>query len=714
MPLFRIISRFFARILFGFRRHNAEVLKTPGPVLLVPNHVSWLDWWLVGICLGEDWKFMVSSTRADSHWLFRFIMRNRFTFPVDNASPFAVKEMAKFLQDGGRMVLFAEGRISETGSLMKLFEGTGFLLEKTDAKIITCYQRNAHRLPYSNHPGWKKTFPKVTVHFSDPLTPPKALTKRSDAREAYTQWLREQLMEIQFHTEMEVGPQDLLSTIATMGRERPKTVVLEDVTGKRLKHRMVMVGAEVLAGQFRKLLDADNERVGLLLPNVNATPITILAFWRIGKVPAVLNYTTGTPMMQTCSELSGLKQIVTSRAFLEKAGLDIEPMKEVGIEFIYLEDVREQISGLAKLSILLKHKAGLGQAQFHIPAEQTAVVLYTSGSEGIPKGVELTHRNILANLRQVLAIVDVMDNDSIFNCLPMFHSFGLVVGTLLPLCRGLRATIFPSPLQYRVIPNAIYHANSTMFLSTNTFLNGYAKKANPYDFRSVRYLLAGAEKIQQATSDLWSRRFGVHITEAYGVTECAPAISANTKADNRFGSVGRLLPGMDWKLEPVDGVDEGGRLFVKGPNVMKGYLNKEANDAFQALDGWYDTGDIVHVDDDGYFWIRGRAKRFAKVSGEMVSLTAVEDALAGAFPQYGEDCEIAVVAVTDADKGEKLIAVTTESKLKTGEIRDAVAAAGLSNLCAPRELRVVKEIPKLGTGKLNHREVQRLVEEGED
>ena len=714
MPLFRFLSRIFARFFFGFRIHNVEALKTPGPVLLIPNHLSWLDWWIVGICLGEDWKFMVSSTRADSHWVFRFVMRNRFTFPVDNNSPFAVKEMAKFLQDGGRMVLFAEGRLSETGSLMKLFEGTGFLLEKTNTKIITCYQRNAQRLPYSPNPGWKKIFPKLSVHFSAPLTAPEGLKKRADVRGAYTQWLREQLMEIQFNSEMEVGSQDLLTASATVARERPKTVILEDITGKRLSHRMIMVGAEVLAGQFCKLLNPDDERIGLLLPNVNATPITILAFWRIGKVPAVLNYTTGTPMMQTCSELSGLKQIVTSRAFLEKAGLDIEPMKEAGIEFIYLEDVREQISGLAKLSVLLKHKAGLGQAQFDIPTEQTAVVLYTSGSEGIPKGVELTHRNILANLRQVLAIVDVMDNDSIFNCLPMFHSFGLVVGTLLPLCRGLRATIFPSPLQYRVIPNAIYHANSTMFLSTNTFLNGYAKKANPYDFRSVRYLLAGAEKIQQATSDLWSRRFGVHITEAYGVTECAPAISANTKADNRFGSVGRLLPGMDWKLEPVDGVDEGGRLFVKGPNVMKGYLNKEANDAFQALDGWYDTGDIVHVDDDGYFWIRGRAKRFAKVSGEMVSLTAVEDALAGAFPQYGEDCEIAVVAVTDADKGEKLIAVTTESKLKTGEIRDAVAAAGLSNLCAPRELRVVKEIPKLGTGKLNHREVQRLVEDGED
>ena len=160
-------------------------------------------------------------------------------------------------------------------------------------------------------------------------------------------------------------------------------------------------------------------------------------------------------------------------------------------------------------------------------------------------------------------------------------------------------------------------------------------------------------------------------------------------------------------------MEDAGRLFVKGPNIMKGYLNKDANDAFQALDGWYDTGDIVHEDDDGYLWIRGRAKRFAKVSGEMVSLTAVEDALAGAFPHYGEDCEIAVVAVTDADKGEKLIAVSTESKLKPAEIRDAVAAAGLSNLCAPREIRVLNEIPKLGTGKLNHREVQRLVEEGE-
>ncbi|RZO60563.1 MAG: AMP-dependent synthetase [Limisphaerales bacterium] len=707
----RFISRIFARVLFGFKIHNADALKATGPVLLVPNHASWFDWWIVGMCLQEDWKFVVSSTRAESHWIFKFVMRNRFTFPIDNASPFAIKEMSNFLKSGGRLVLFAEGRLTETGSLMKLFEGTGFLLEKTNAKIITCYQRNAHRLPYSKHPGWKKIFPRLTIHFGEPQSTPQSLSNRFDAREAYTQWLREQLMELQFRIEMKLGPQDLLTAIASMGRARPKSIVLEDVTGQRLNHRMVMVGSEVLSRKFQNLLSPEIERVGLLLPNVNATPITLLALWRLGKVPAILNYSSGVSIMQTCSDLAGVKQIITSQAFLEKAGIDIQPMKKNGIEFIYLEEVRKKISVSTKLSILMKHKCRLAKSQFHITQDKTAVVLFTSGSEGIPKGVELTHKNILSNLRQLLVMVDILDTDSIFNCLPMFHSFGLVVGTLLPLCRGLRTTIFPSPLQYRVIPTAVYNSNSTIFLSTNTFLNGYAKKAHPYDFRNVRYLLAGAEKIQQATSDTWARKFGIRITEAYGVTECSPGISANTKADNRFGSVGRILPDMKWKLEPVDGVKDAGRLFVKGPNVMKGYLNKEANEAFQSLNGWYDTGDIVKVDEDGYFWIKGRAKRFAKISGEMVSLTAVEDALAGAFPNHGEDCEIAVIAITDEDKGEKLIAVTNEPNLTTSEIRNAVADAGLINLCTPREIHVLKEIPKLGTGKLNHREAQRLVEE---
>jgi acyl-[acyl-carrier-protein]-phospholipid O-acyltransferase/long-chain-fatty-acid--[acyl-carrier-protein] ligase len=337
------------------------------------------------------------------------------------------------------------------------------------------------------------------------------------------------------------------------------------------------------------------------------------------------------------------------------------------------------------------------------------VIVFTSGSEGMPKGVELTHANILANIRQMLGVTDITDRDRLFNCLPLFHSFGLTVGTFLPLVRGLYVFLYPSPLHYRMVPAAFYERDCTVFLSTNTFLNGYARKAHPYDFRSLRYLFAAAEKLQEATALAWSQKYGVRILEGYGATECAPCVSVNTPLEPRYGSVGRLLPGMEFKLEPVEGVAEGGRLFLRGPNVMKGYLNAEANAKFLALGGWYDTGDIVSVDADGYFHIRGRLKRFAKVSGEMVSLSAIEDALAGAFPQYGLRCQVAVITRPDEDKGEALIAVTNEPKLTIEEIREVIKTRGLTNLSVPREIKVVPEIPKLGTGKVNHRELQALV-----
>ena len=338
------------------------------------------------------------------------------------------------------------------------------------------------------------------------------------------------------------------------------------------------------------------------------------------------------------------------------------------------------------------------------------MIVFTSGSEGLPKGVELTHGNILTNIRQILTITDLTDRDRLFNCLPLFHSFGLTVGTLVPLVRGIYVFLYPSPLHYRTVPSVLYDRDCTVFISTNTFLNGYARKAHPYDFRSLRYLFAAAEKLQEATALAWSQKYGVRILEGYGATECAPCVSLNTPLEPRYGSVGRLMPGMEYKLEKVEGVAEGGRLFVRGPNVMKGYLNAEANAKFQALDGWYDTGDIVSVDAEGYLHIRGRLKRFAKVSGEMVSLSAVEDALAGAFPQYGLRCQVAVVTRPDEGKGEMLIAVSNEPKLTLEEIRDAIKAKGLTNLSVPRELKVVKEIPKLGTGKVNHRELQTQME----
>lgn len=731
------LIRLVLQIWFRFRAHGVESLSTPGPVLLLPNHVSWLDWAFLAATLDDDWKFVTSSTTSEASWLHRKIMVNSRTFPVDPSSPYAAKRMAEFLSQGGRLVLFPEGRISVTSRMMKLFDGTGFLIHKTGAKVVTCYLRNAVRVPFVRHTGWTQWFPKVSAHFSAPLTPPKLTDiSNSVARQRITSWLRDKMVLQQFQVEHDFGPQNILAAIAETAGNLPTKEIMEDVTQTPLTYRRLMVGAELLSRQFSNfqaaapvasgthgilppgkgpVVDSAARRVGLLLPNVNGMPVTILALWANGLVPAILNYSTGAATMLQCAQLSGLKRIITSRAFLQKAKLDIEPLVAAGIEFVYLEDVRTKIGGLEKLLCLLKNKLACGSSLRNrvsgIGHQATGVILFTSGSEGVPKGVVLTHGNLLANIRQADAFLDITDHERFFNALPLFHSFGLTACTLLPLVRGLYTFLYPSPLHYRVVPAVVYDKNCTVMVGTNTFLNGYARKAAAYDFQSVKFLVAGAEKVQEATAQTWARKFGIRLLEGYGATECSPVLCANNRIEAKFGSVGRFMPGMEWRLEAVEGVSEiapdghvlSGRLFVRGPNVMRGYLNPEADAKFQALGGWYDTGDLARIDEDGFVFLLGRMKRFAKVSGEMVSLTAVEDALAGAFPQHGVRCEVAVVAVPDAEKGEKLIAISNVEKLSLDEIRQVIKARGMANLCVPRELRFVREIPKLGTGKTNHR-----------
>lgn len=733
--------RILCSLLFRFRVYNTSALRTPGPVLLLPNHTSWFDWLFLLLHLDEDWKFVTSATTAQTSWLHRTLMINSRTFPIDTSSPYAVKRMAEFLEKGGRLVLFPEGRLSRTSSVMKLFDGTGFLLFKTKAKVITCYLRGASQIPSSPNPNHKKWFPEVTAHFSDLLTPPiPENVSTSTARLRLTNWLRDTMIRQQFDVEMEFGAKTIPEAIAQVAANRPKHIVLEDATLQELTYRKLLISADLIGKKLSAVLPKDAERIGVLLPNVNALPVTLLALWFNGKVPAILNFSTGTATMLTCLQLAGIEQVITSRTFLERAKLNVQPFIDAGIKMIYLDDIRKKISGPEKLATSFRISI-FPRSAIRVPGSphETAVVLFTSGSEGLPKGVELTHRNLLANIRQMLSVTDMTEKDRIFNALPLFHSFGLTVGTLLPLVRGMFVFIYPSPLHYRVVPNVFYDRDCTIMLGTNTFLNGYARKAHPYDFRSLRYMFAGAEKLQEATAQIWAQKFGVRILEGYGATECSPCVSVNTPLAPRWGTTGKLMPGMEYKLEPVEGISsEGrvarvpenpssekskglaeralpknespqGRLFVRGPNIMKGYLNPGANAKFQSLGGWYDTGDIVSVDVDGFVTILGRMKRFAKVSGEMVSLTAVEDALAGAFPQYGLRCQVAVVSKPDEDKGEKLIAVSNEQKLSLEEIRTAIKAKGLSNLCVPREVKFVREIPKLGTGKVNHRELQKMV-----
>jgi len=708
--MIKALFRRLLRILFGFSTRNESVLTTPGPVLLIPNHVSWLDWLFIVVCLDEDWKFVVSRTSAETSWLHRKIMLNSRTFPIDATSPYAVKRMAEHLEAKGRLVLFAEGRLSRTGCLMKLFDGTGFLLHKTGSKVITAFIRGAHRIVTSPNRDHKFWLPRVSVHFSDILTPPRlSHLSTTQARIRLTNWLRDQMVRQQFETEMVMGAKTVPEAIVATARQRPRHRVLEDVS-QRFNYRRLLLGASLLEDQFALVLKREVSRIGVLLPNVNATPVTLLALWALGKVPAVLNYSTGPTVMLACAELAGLKQVITSRTFLEKARLKIDPLAEAGIEFIYIEDIRQRITTTKKLAASLQVRINpSGVVRVHSTPSDSAVILFTSGSEGTPKGVELTHTNVLANIRQMLSVCDLQDWDKFFTALPLFHSFGLIIGTMMPLVRGCSVMLYPSPLHYRVVPNAFYDRDCTIMLGTNTFLNGYARKANAQDFRSLRYMFAGAEKLQESTAATWSQRFGVRVLEGYGATECGPCVSVNTPLAPRHGTAGKLLPNIEHRIEPIEGVSIGGRLLVRGPNIMRGYLNPEADKQFQDLNGWYDTGDIAQVDEDGFVTLQGRLKRFAKISGEMVSLTAVEEALTGAFPNYGLRFQIAIISRPDTDKGEVLIAVTNEPKLQLDEVRNVLRNRGLPNICVPREVKVVREIPKLGTGKVNHRELVRLL-----
>ncbi|HTL59487.1 MAG TPA: AMP-binding protein [Candidatus Limnocylindrales bacterium] len=713
----RYFIRWIARLLYGFRAFNESALNVRGPVLLLANHVSWWDWVFLGVCLEEDWRFATSSATAELSWLHRRIMVNRRTFPVDMNSPYAVKHMAEFLQHGGRLVLFPEGRISCTGSLMKLFDGTGFLIFKTKPKVITAYIRGAERLPLSKNPNRKRWFPHVSVHFSNMLVPPQlGAISVTEARTRLTNWLRDRMIQQRFETEMAFGPQSIPGAIAEAVRRAPAHIVVEDASTRMLSYRRLLRAADALSLQWRGWPASPSEPVGVLLPNMNAYPVTLLSLWLADKTPALLNYTTGPSILLTCARLAGLKRIITSEEFVLRAGIDLEPLRNAGIEIVLLEPVRRCIKYGQKAAALFRSLLGLNlSGADKLRSDRTAAILFTSGSEGDPKGVQLTHANLLANIRQMLSVIDLMDTDRFFNALPLFHSFGFTVGLLLPLVTGSFVCLYVSPLHYRVVPSAFYNLNCTIFFGTNTFLAGYARKAHPYDFRSLRYVFAGAEALQPSTETLWLNKFGIRILQGYGATECGPCLTVNVPMHPHSGSAGQFLPGIDHRFEPVEGLEPAvhganqGRLWVKGPNVMRGYLNPDANAKFKAQNGWYDTGDIARVDHDGFVYILGRLKRFAKISGEMVSLAAVEDALAAGFPQYGSKFALAVIARPDEHKGEKLIAISNQPRLTLEEIRQVIRSRGLSNLALPREIRLLPAIPRLGSGKINYRELEILL-----
>lgn len=493
-------------------------------------------------------------------------------------------------------------------------------------------------------------------------------------------------------------PQALLAARAKVGG---KAEALEDPEKTPLTYDRLMLGALVL-GRELAVFAPKGGRIGILLPNVNGMAVSLFGLWFEGRVPVMLNFTAGLKNLRSACRTAELKTIITSRRFIDTAKLDevVTGLSDI-CRIVYLEDIRKGIGAKAKLLGLARSFfAGLVARSATDSADEPAVVLFTSGSEGEPKGVVLSHRNLMANAQQVFAFgQDLFTKDEVvFNPLPAFHSFGLTAGTLFGLLAGFKVVFYPSPLHYKQVPKLIGEVKATILFGTDTFLQGYVRAAAPGDLDTVTLIVSGAEKVKDETRRLWSG-LKAAIVEGYGCTECAPVIACNHPNNNLHGSVGPPLPGITWRLEKVEGIDEGGRLHVKGDNVMLGYLlSSEPGKLQPRRSDWHDTGDIVAIGDSGEIMIRGRAKRFAKIGGEMVSLAAIEAMASSLWP------EATHVAVTlpDPRKGEQIVLVTDRPDADRAALLAHGKAEGASELFIPRAILVVNSVPVLGSGKVDY------------
>lgn len=715
MKWFKRLTAVILKLLFRVEIEGLENYQQAGRrVIIVANHTSFLDAVLLSVFLPDQLTFAINTQMAERWWIKPFgkIMR---LFPMDPVNPLSIKSFIKDLNEDKHSVIFPEGRITVTGTLMKIYDGPGLIALKTDAMVLPVRIDGAQYSIFSRLKGIEKQrlFPKIKLS----ILPPQKIVldesiKGRAKRMAAGKILKQIMVDMIYRTS------DKQITLMDKVLEAKKIhgatqEVLEDVERRPLNYRQLLVKTSVLS-QLMKPDTIKGEAVGLLLPNTNATVISFLALQSIGRIPAMLNYTVGYKGIISALETAQIKAVYTSRRFIELAKMDdLITLLQDKVNIIYLEDLADQVNWKNKIYGLA---CGLfpqwiyANQWSNVEPEHPAVILFTSGSEGVPKGVVLSHKNLISNMHQLGTKIDFNKNDVILNALPLFHSFGLSTATLVAILNGMKVFLYPSPLHYRIIPEVAYDINATMLFGTNTFLKGYAKYAHNYDFFSIRYVCAGAEAVHKETREVYMEKFGLRILEGYGATETSPVISMNTPIDYQTGSVGVLLPGIEYQLKPVPGIERGGQLFVKGDNVMKGYFRHENPGVLEPAsseygEGWYDTGDIVDVDSEGFVFIKGRVKRFAKIGGEMVSLAMVENMVKQCWPDY----EHAVVSIPDPAKGEQLVLLTTLEKADRKALSSFAKAQNIGEINIPRNIKTVDKIPLLGSGKTNYAAIKKLV-----
>ncbi|MBP1933831.1 AMP-binding protein [Ammoniphilus resinae] len=683
------IMRWFIRLFFRVKIQGLEKLDFSRPVILMPNHTSLLDAVFLALFLPSNVTFVVNTGIAQR---FSWMMKFRKHIMINPHNPYSIRQMVRIVNQQQPLVIFPEGRITTTGGLMKIYNGIGYLALRTGASIYPVILNGLERskLSYLGDKQRTHLFPrvKITIETAFSLNREEGKSMRVQKKQAtehiyrilQNAWLNSRLKEqVNLYNE-------LLHSARLNGADQ---TIVEDPT-QSLSYRKLILASHALS---QKLIQYKKEnRMGVLLPSSNGHLIALFSFFRIGITPAILNFSQGIQTVRECCETAEIQTILTSKQFIEKAGLqELLSQLERSYRIVYLEDLKDLVTYYHKVRALIDYLVG-----HKSQADTNELVLFTSGSEAKPKGVVLTHRNIYANIQQVLCAIDVTAKDKIFNALPMFHSFGLTAGTILPILTGVQTYLYPSPLHYKAIPELCYDKNATLLFGTSTFLAGYGRFAHPYDFYSIRYVVAGAEPLKDEVRQLWMEKFGIRILEGYGATETSPVLSINTPLAYQKNTVGRLLPGMEKRIDPIAGIERGGRLLVKGPNVMKGYLLH--GEGFRPADEWYDTGDIVDENEDGFLTIQARLKRFAKVGGEMISLQLVETLAAQCY----DHPEVSAVTVPDSRRGERIYLFTTKQEDRLEVLRNWLQQHHYSAMLIPAKVIAVHQLPLLGSGKTDY------------
>ncbi|MBZ9852634.1 AMP-binding protein [Mesorhizobium sp. CA13] len=706
---FRLGLRFAQALLYvpfklAYRISDSRIAiasDAAAPVIYVISHQSHFEPALMLSLLPDDTLHILDGASAKAPWLEPWRELGR-TIAFNAEHVFVSRRLVRVLKGKGRLAVYLPDAVEPDVKSFRLFRAVTRIAMQADARIVPIFVGGARDLPVSLTPASiapRRWFPRLSISALEPMTIAELVARIPD-QASNTNALFDRFAEARFAAaDLDRGLFLAMRDAATrVGASHP---IIEDVVSGALSYRKLFIGARVLGRRF-EAVTAPGEAVGLLLPNANGVVLSFVGLLSAGRVAAMINYTAGPASVTAAIRTAVIRTVVSSRAFIEKADLGdiVAAVEKGGAKFLWLEDTRAGLTALEKLAAALLWRWPLQRQD----AAKPAVILFTSGSEGTPKAVVLSHKNLYANAMQAEARITISPADILLNVLPVFHSFGLTGGTILPLVTGVKLFLYPSPLHYKIIPEIARKVKPTVMFGTDTFLANYARTAKDGDFSSLRFVVAGAEAVKPETRRTYRERFQAEIIEGFGLTEAAPVVAVNTAIHSRDGTVGRLLPAIRMKLEPVEGIEGAGRLWLDGPNMMMGYMTADRPGELQRLDGWHDTGDIVSVDREGFVTIRGRAKRFAKIAGEMVSLGAVEMLVQSLWPEERH----AAVAVPDKRRGERIVLVTTADDASAEELRQFGKKAGAAELMVPNDIVKVEEIPALGSGKTDYVSTRKL------